>query len=163
MKLMTCTGCKLGGKCEHADFLRRDLKGYGIRSMKFACARREDIYQPGQPVFFTIFVPYDDDERKSTAAKFPGHVIKQNGGKVFGFIAPGTPDIYGGFPFEARAGGYVKIPLARVTADEARPKGNVSVCRWCGNHPAVGAQCGKDPNYTPPGMCIADQLAKDAA
>lgn len=168
MNLLTCTGCKHKGACDKAADMRAKLKGLGVRSLKFACPKREDIYQPGQPVVFTTYVSERDGSgwgRDVTAVVYKGYVIKQYGGKVFGFIKPDTRDETEGVPFQARSNGYVKIILARVQPDPTRPTVALKQCGWCGQYPGIGARCDKDPNCTPASGCLADQglVLEDAA
>ena len=157
MRLLTCNGCKFSGDCDHARHLRTSLKLFGIRSLKFACAKRENVFAPGQPVIFQTWTTEDDgdDDRRRVEVTYPGYVIEQMGGKVFGFIEPGTADAGGEeYPFEPKAGGYVKMPLSRVRADSKREPGDARRCGWCSSHPGVGAGCGYDPAYTPRGVCL---------
>jgi len=166
MKLLTCTGCAIDRACTVQTDMRDKLKGLGIRSLKFACKHRVDLFQPGQPVLFTTFTTSDcESDYDGLAGRltvvYPGHVIKQMGGKVFGFIKPETPDTSEGYPFEAKAGGYVKIPLSRVKTDNSRPVANAAACDWCNRHIGLGAICEKDPHYTPSSQCLADKFASD--
>jgi hypothetical protein len=155
MRLLTCTGCKFAGDCDHARHMRASLKLMGIRSVKFACAKREDLYAPGQAVVFQTWVTTDDEYRPSVEVYYPGYALGHKGTRVFGFIAPGTPDTSGHHPFEPRAAGYVKIPLSRVRPDPTRENGDARQCGWCARHPGLGAGCGVDLNYTPRGKCLA--------
>jgi hypothetical protein len=162
MRLMTCTGCKLAGNCGHAAFLRKALRGYGIRSMKFACALREEIFRPGQAALFTTFVSDEDDEyrRSVTEVTYPGYVLKQMGSKVLGYIKPGAGEVSGEeIPFEPKANGFVKMPLSRVKPDDQRDDADVTACRWCARHIGLGEACERDPHYTPLSQCRAGQCA----
>ncbi|MCV9940880.1 hypothetical protein OIU35_31405 [Boseaceae bacterium BT-24-1] len=164
MRFLTCTGCKFNGDCDLAAVKRADLKGHGIRTIKFACKRRADIFQPGQAALFTTFVSDEDEAHRGGVMEvtYPGHVIKQMGSKVFGFIKPGAEDTDGyGIPFEAKVRGYVKMPLTRVKTDGSRDAANVDSCKWCGQHVGLGDVCGKDPYYTPPSQCLAADLTSD--
>ncbi len=157
MKLLSCTGCVSEGQCERAASMRERMKGMHIRTVKFGCPIREDRFKPGQPVIFKTNVPLYDDEGGASEAYFKGYVIRQIVGKVFGFIKPDSLSCDGkDFVFEARANGYVKIPLARVKPDSAREAVSAAPCDWCGNHPQMGEACGKDLNYTPTGKCLAE-------
>lgn len=159
MKLNTCTGCRFARNCDHASFLRKSLKGYGIRSIKFACAKRDDVFSPGQPVFFQTWITDGDGEfGQRVKVVFQGYAIEQRGGRVFGFIKPNTLDTDELYEFEAKSNGYVNIPLARVKYDKSRPNGDVRLCRWCGSHPGIGARCGIDLNYTPRGECLSQKI-----
>lgn len=165
MRLLTCHGCKFSGDCDHARHLRTTLKGYGIRSIKFACAKREDVFAPGQPVIFQTWTSDEaDDENRPVEVRYQGYAIEQRGSRVFGFITPNTHDRGGEvYAFEPRGNGYVKIPLSRVRADDSRPMGDVRQCDWCANHPGVGAPCNIDPDYTPRGKCLAKVINEDRA
>lgn len=169
MRLLTCTGCVMNGACAHAPDLRAKLKGLGIRTVKFACKHRRDLFLPGHAVLFTTFITeeWDGDYgggSERTQVSYPGHVIKQMGSKVFGFIKPGVDDASGeGIPFEPKANGFVKMPISRVKLDERREPADVTECRWCSRFIALGHSCEKDQHYTPPGKCLADQMAAPLA
>lgn len=153
----TCTGCRLKGECAHAEGLKAKIKGLGIRSMKFGCKLREDIFAPGQPVIFDTFAN-DDSEEGWCKVRYKGRVIKQMGGKVFGYIKPGSGDLTVEWPFKAKANGYVKMPLARVRADDTRDVADARCCDWCQSYPGLGAECLKDPEHTPAEKCLADAI-----
>jgi hypothetical protein len=160
MRLLTCTGCKFAGSCDHAAQLRAALKGHGVRTIKFACAKRESVLSPGQAAIFTTFTTTDDGFRDGFGDRlevsYPGVVIEQRGGKVWGFIKPGTPE-HGGeeYPFEPKGNGYVKMPLARVRVDASRPSVPLKQCRWCASYYEIDGRCDRDRNYTPNGDCLA--------
>lgn len=162
MRLLTCTGCKFSGDCEHARYLRGALKGHGLRSVKFACARRENLFQPGQAAILTTYISTGDDMDNYMPVSYPGVVIEQIGGKVLGFIRPGEIDSTRCYPFEPRGNGYVKMPLARVRADESRAAVDLKKCRWCASFFALDGRCDRDPSYTPRDDCLAAQQQMEA-
>lgn len=156
MHLNTCTGCKFKGDCDHAAHLRLALKGHGIRSVKFTCAKREPVFRPGDPAIFKTFISDPDEEHRGGVEEvaYAGVVIEQKGGKVIGFIKPGAPDIYGETPFEAKGNGYVKMPLTRVRPDPSREPVEIKTCRWCASNYAIDGRCDRDPNYTRTSDCL---------
>ena len=155
MHLTTCTGCKFKGDCDHATHLRAALKGHGIRSIKFACAKRDPVFRPGDPAIFTTYTATGGDNDETTEVRYPGVVISQKGGKVFGFIRPGIDDLGGeGLPFIPRSSGYVKMPIARVRPDPSRSPTEIVTCPWCASNYSVDGICHRDPNYTRPDQCL---------
>lgn len=159
--MLTCTGCKFSGDCDHARHLRSALKGHGLRSIKFACAKRQPVFRPGDPAIFKTFVALDPEDR-AVEVSYPGFVIEQKAGRVIGFVKAGTDDLGGeGFPFEPRRNGYVKMPLARVRADESRAAVDLKKCRWCASFFALDGRCDRDPSYTPRD-CLAAQQQMEA-
>lgn len=160
MKLLTCTGCAKAGKCQRATDMRGKLKGLHITTLKFVCPDRAPIFLPGQAVIFTTFTCDEDDGYRGGVEQvwYRGHVIKQDGGKVFGFIPPGSLDLTNDVPFEAQYGGYVKMPLARVRRDSESADADVRECRYCAKHPGLGAACGRDPAYTRDSDCLATDV-----
>lgn len=166
MKLNTCTGCKFSpAECDHALHLREHLKGTGIRSVKFACAKRVEVFSGGQAAIFTTYIADADDEYSNyrITVSYPGYVIKQVGSKVLGFIKPMTPDTSGEYPFDARGNGYVKMPLSRVHADAERPSVSLHLCTWCASYFEIDGRCERDPNYTRPESCRAAMAKMEAA
>lgn len=162
MRLLTCTGCKFSGDCDHARHLRSALKGHGLRSVKFACAKRENVLAAGQTAIFTTYISRCDDMDNYMAVSYPGIVIEQRGNKVLGFIRPGEMDTSRCYPFEPRGNGYVKMPLARVRADDSRPPVEMKKCRWCASFFALDGRCDRDPSYTPMRDCLAAQQQVEA-
>lgn len=163
MKLLSCTGCKFAGSdCDQAAKMRGSLKGLGIRTVKFACSKRQNVLQPGQAAIFNTRVPLFGEGDETLVVGYPGHVIWQKAGKVFGFVKPGTLDTSESYPFEARSNGFVMMPLARVHADPSREPASVEHCRWCGSFPALGdTRCDYDPHYTRQDQCLAKATPKN--
>jgi hypothetical protein len=159
MYMATCAGCKFRDDCDHRAFMRQKLRGAGITSVKFICKIRETIFKPGQPVIFRTFVSADDDLGNALSVEYRGYCIEQVGTKVIGFIQPGEHDINDYAAFEPKSGGFVKMPLMRVRTDDSRPAVVIERCRFCDGIPTLGTPCGKDPAYTPSGVCLADRLA----
>lgn len=158
MHLNTCTGCKFKGDCGHAAHLRDTLKGHGIRSIKFACAKREPVFRPGDAAIFTTKVASDPNDMP-VLASFPGVVIEQKGSKVVGFVRPYVKDIGGeDFTFEPNGNGYVKMPLTRVRPDPSREPVEIKTCRWCASNYAIDGRCDRDPNYTRTTDCLKAEI-----
>lgn len=158
MHMNTCTGCKFKGDCDHAAHLRLALKGHGIRSVKFSCAKREPVFRPGDPAVFstTVSAGFED---MAYSVTYPGVVIEQKGGKVLGFIKPWVEDLTGeGLPFEPRGNGYVKMPLTRVRPDPSREPVEIKTCRWCASNYAIDGRCDRDLNYTRTSDCLKSQM-----
>ncbi len=159
MRLLSCTGCISEGRCERALNLRESLQGMMIRTVKFGCPIREDRFKPGQPVIFTIKISRGDDEGGMNLVYFEGFAIEHKGSRLFGFIKPGSMSLDEEYSFEGTSNGYVKVPLARVRADASRQPVSAEACRWCNNHPQMGAACNKDPEHTGRNQCLAEKLA----
>lgn len=165
MKTMTCNGCTYDGACERQADKRAALRGFGITTVKFICKDRRDVFSPGQPVVFTTYITDDDGEYHSPVMEvsYRGHCIKQIGTKVIGFIKPGAEEVCGEeIPFEAKNGGFVKMPMRRVKPDDTRPYADLSYCDQCGAYAGLG-QCFKDPHYTPAGRCAAENITREAS
>lgn len=159
MHMNTCTGCKFKGDCDHAVHLRATLKGHGIRSIKFACAKREPVFRPGDPAIFTTYVTEDDPDDQAVEVRYPGIVIEQKGGIVIGFIKAGAEDLGGEeIPFSPRNNGYVKMPLRRVSPDPSRETVEIKKCHWCASNYAIDGRCDRDPNYTQTSDCLKAQM-----
>lgn len=156
MKTVTCNGCAFDGACGVQKDRRKALRGMGITAVKFICRDRADVFYPGQAVIFTTFISDDEYLGGVAQVSYAGYAIKQMGIKLFGYIKPGSEDLSGeGIPFEARSGGFVKMPIKRVKADNSRPAVYLSLCRQCGGYVNFG-QCLKDPTCPLPGSCAAE-------
>lgn len=160
MKTVTCNGCAYDGACDLQKEKRAALRGMQITSVKFICRSRANVFHPGQPVIFTTFIADEDDGHRGGVCEvcYAGYAIQQMGTKLFGYIKPGADDISGeGIPFEARMGGFVKIPIRRVKPDESREAIDLALCRQCGAYANFG-QCFKDHTFPPPpGSCAAEK------
>lgn len=159
MKTVTCNGCAFDGACEDQKEKRAELRGLGLTSVKFICRSRANVFTPGQAVIFTTFISEEDEGYRGGAIEvsYAGYAIQQMGTKLFGYINPGAEEVSGeDIPFEARSGGFVKIPIKRVKADNSRPTVDLALCRQCGAYANFG-QCFKDPTWPPPpGSCEAE-------
>jgi len=153
MKTVTCNGCAFDGACGLQKDRRTALRGMGITAVKFICRDRVDVFHPGQAVIFTTFVS-NEEEGGVHEVRYAGYAIQQMGTKLFGYIKPGAEEVSGDdIPFEAKSGGFVKIPIKRVKADDSRPTVDLALCRQCGAYANFG-QCFKDPTWPPPpGSC----------
>lgn len=141
----TCVGCALVDNCQTRPKIKADIAGLGIMSLKFRCAERRDMYQPGDAVWFRFPVvtgQHWEGYDQMTACDFPGYVSGKSGNKVVGFIEPGVMDKGGRYPFEPMNGGkgYVKVPLARVSHRDA-PAVDATFCATCGSIPGLGEPC----------------------
>ena len=162
MHLTTCTGCVHKVGCGHAAHLRTALKGHGIRSVKFACAKRQPVFRPGDAAIFTTFVA-DDPEDRAVEVRYPGVVIGQKGASVIGLIKAGANDLGGeGFPFSPRGNGYVKMPLTRVRPDPSREPVEIKTCRWCASNYAIDGRCDADPDNRFARDCLKSEMEKSS-
>lgn len=162
MKTVTCNGCAFDSACDIQKDRRAALRGMGITAVKFICRSRADVFHPGQAVIFITFVS-DEEGGGAHEVRYAGYAIRQMGTKLFGYIKPGAEEVSGDdMPFEARSGGFVKIPINRVKADNRRPTVDLTLCRQCGAY-AIFGQCFKDPTFPPPpGSCEADNAKSKA-
>lgn len=89
MTARPCYGCTLrvvdGQRCGILDAKLKGIKGLGLTSINFKCAKREDHFKPGQPVEFDADVIEHDYEGEIVGRDtqtHQGYVWKRDGFRV---------------------------------------------------------------------------------
>ena len=153
----TCHTCAFpSATCATRDALRSAIAGLGITSVKHRCRDFQPAFMPGDAVKVeTVAWFHSDDDDPPPKLWFPGHFVRLTGRRALVYVPEGAEDLNAEeVKFEPNGTGFLKVPLARVAHRDA-PSVDVTECRWCGAIPALGNPCGRDPNYTPSGQCLA--------
>lgn len=137
-KCRTCT--KNGGDCPTKEALRQALKGLHVTSVLHNCPDYEPPFKPGDPILMKMSHWEGEGELADEfECEYPGHFIRHVGPKAFVYVKPGTPDLVGGTPFEARANGFCKVAFYRLSPN---PDGSpIEICPTCVEPVGVRETC----------------------
>ncbi len=153
----TCHTCAFpAATCATRNALRSAISGLGLTSVKHRCRDFQPAFSPGDAVKVeTLAWLHRDEDDPPPRLWFPGHFVRLTGRKALVYVPEGAADLSAEeVKFEPSGNGFLKVPLARVAHRDA-PSVDVTECRFCGAIPTLGNPCGRDPNYTPSGHCLA--------
>lgn len=159
----TCHTCAFpSATCPTREALQAALEGLGVVSLKHRCPDYRPAFAPGDAIKVETLAWYHRDDDPPPKLWFPGHFIRLSGQRALVFVPKGAPDLNcEDIEFEPNGNGYLKVPMRRVAHRDAAAV-DVTACRWCAAIPALDGHCGRDPNYTPAGHCLAKSLEKAA-
>lgn len=136
----TCVGCVLQGEpCLKRDAVRRQLKGLGVKSIRWTCPDRKPKYMPGDLVWARTVAdknaPPDEISGEPYRDFYPAVVVENRSNRLVVFIKPGTPGRESGEETKFCGEGFCRIPLVRI---EPRAGDREAVCPHCRQPQACG-------------------------
>lgn len=125
MYYRTCLGCQFAKtECDHRSFLRDKLAGMGITSIKFACALRKPLFEPGDPIFVWLVNHSEGDGFETASEECSATVTGCAGTKVFAYVHPNEDTDY----ILRNDTRYVKVSAQHVRKRDGE---RLSVCKYC--------------------------------
>lgn len=135
----TCIGCvKAKEPCNHRDFLRQKLAGIGITSIKFSCAIRTPLFEPGDQVsVWLLNYEEGDGYREPATEACEATVIKCVGTKVLAYVHPNEDTDYV-LKNESR---FVKVSAQHVSKREGERRIVCPICSSLDGEHEYGWTC----------------------
>lgn len=134
MYYRTCAGCRLAkSECSHRSYLRDTLAGMGITSIKFACALRKPLFEPGDPVSIWLISHERGDGHIDIASEeCEATVIRCIGTKVMAYVHPNEDTDY----ILKNENRYVKVAAQHVRKRDGE---RLKVCKDCDGIEGINA------------------------
>ena len=164
----TCVGCaEQKTECPVREGFKAAIRGQGVTSLRHRCARRKDMFTPGQRVEVLTYSDLDWDWEYGPPPRvwFPAVIVSQSAARILVHIQPGTRDTTGEHEFCTKGNGYCKSRLGRVRPTQATDLVDMAHCDHCGAIPSLGDKCGGhvtgifDDDFGPAPKCIARKEA----
>lgn len=159
----TCNGCAIDkASCARRNSLRSAVKGLGLTSVRFKCADRVSLYQPGERVSVTWPVLFDDEWTNET---WPATVIQDAADGKFVIRVDNVDSDYEtpASEYMKNASRFAKVSKAKL-AKLDEPARNI--CASCGAYTAeeIAAECYSVAHWNEPTGCLkfaAEHLLQD--
>ena len=149
-----CLKCKFKTNCDHRNKIQSAIAGLSVTSIKFKCAGRETVFQPGDRVEVKITISPAEVDWPPESTSFNGTIIREAKGTRYIVRIDDGESIDGEHtsPDDLNGNGYAKLAASKITSIDER---RLTVCPICDGVKENGLECGwHEHGISHPG-CIA--------